>query len=63
MFIINSDQEKYNFLNMCKLCRYVQFLQAQSQIRVIIPLLNVASNQLLHDKVASYNLELSTRRN
>ena len=28
--------------------------------RVIIPLLNVASSQLLHDKVASYNWGLST---
>ena len=32
MNIINSDQEKYHFLNMCDVCRYAQFLQAQSQI-------------------------------
>ena len=29
MFIIISDQEQYHFLNMCNLCRYAQFLQAQ----------------------------------
>ena len=35
---INRDQEKYQFLNMCNLCRYAQFLQAQSHI---IKLVNV----------------------
>ena len=36
MFVINSDQEKYHLLNMCNLCRYAQFLQAQSYITIII---------------------------
>ena len=31
MNIISTDQEKYHFLNMCNLCRYAQFLQAQTQ--------------------------------
>ena len=30
------------------------------EIRVIVPLLTVASSQLLHDKVASHNLKLFT---
>ena len=33
------------------------------EIRMIIPLLNVASSRLLHDEVASHNLKLSTRKN
>ena len=32
MNIIKTVQEKYYFLNMCNLCRYAQFLQAQSHI-------------------------------
>ena len=31
--ILSTDQEKYHFLNMCNLCRYAWFLQAQSQMR------------------------------
>ena len=36
VFIINSDQEKYYFLNMCNLCRYAQFSQAQSHIMLLM---------------------------
>ena len=32
MQIISTDQEKYHFLNMCNLCRYARFSQAQSHI-------------------------------
>ena len=32
MFIIHGHQEMYLFLNMCNLCRYARFSQAQSQI-------------------------------
>ena len=32
MVIINRAQEKYHFLNMCILCRYARFSQAQSHI-------------------------------
>ena len=31
MFTLNSDQERYHFLNVCILCRYARFSQAQSQ--------------------------------
>ena len=30
---VNSDQEKYYLLNMCNLCRYAQYSQAQSHIQ------------------------------
>ena len=32
MNILSADQEKYHFLNMCNLCRYARFSQAQSHI-------------------------------
>ena len=32
MNIISRNQEKYYFLNMCILCRYARYSQAQSQI-------------------------------
>ena len=34
MFILNSDQEKYHFLNVCIFCadRYARFSQAQSHL-------------------------------
>ena len=35
MFIIKNDQEKYHFLNVCNLCRYAWFSQAQSQIALV----------------------------
>ena len=34
LFVLNSDQEKYQILNMCNLCRYALFLQAQSHINL-----------------------------
>ena len=33
MFIMNNNQEKFNFLNMSILSRYVWFSQAQSQLK------------------------------
>ena len=35
-FILNRGQEKYQFLNMCNLCRYAQFSQAQSHIIILL---------------------------
>ena len=31
MHIVKRDQETYQYVNMCNLCSYAQFLQAQSQ--------------------------------
>ena len=39
MNILSIDQEKYYFLNMCNLCKYARFSQAQSHI--YIPTYNV----------------------
>ena len=36
MRILNSDQGKYHYLNMCNLCRYARFLQAQLQTVVVL---------------------------
>ena len=30
--ILSTDEEKHHFLNMCNLCRYTQFSQAQSHM-------------------------------
>ena len=35
MNIISTDQEKYYFPNMCILCRYAWFSQAQSHMRLL----------------------------
>ena len=40
VFIMYSDQEKYNFLNMCDLCRYARFSQAQSYCKQYAPVWN-----------------------
>ena len=34
--IISTDQEKYQFLNMCILCGYARFSQAQSQMYEVV---------------------------
>ena len=35
MNIMSTDQEKHYFLNMCILCRYARFLQAQSHLPIM----------------------------
>ena len=35
MDILSIEQEKYHFLDMCNLCRYARFSQAQSHIHII----------------------------
>ena len=47
VFIINSDQEMLNFLNMCNLCRYAWFLQAQSKISAIATYQSLLTSKLL----------------
>ena len=39
--IVNTNQEKYHFRNMCNLYRYAQFSQAQSQL-LLLSLLKMA---------------------
>ena len=36
MNIISTDLEKYYFLNMCILCRYARFSQAQSHFNYVV---------------------------
>ena len=51
MNTISSDQEKYSFLNMCNLCRYVWFSQAQSHLYFNETLLSGESYELIQAKV------------
>ena len=39
MNIVSTNQEKYYFLNMCNLCRYARFSQAQSRLYLLSLLL------------------------
>ena len=52
MNIIKTVQEKYHFLNMCSLCRYARFSQAQSHI-ICMPCYVALSNvlYLMHMKM------------
>ena len=49
MNILSTDQEKYHFRNMCNLCRYAQFSQAQSHI--LIKSILITINKCLGGKV------------
>lgn len=42
MCIINNDQEKYHFLNICNLYRYARFLEAQLQILLLGKIMGIA---------------------
>ena len=59
-FTIHRDKEIYPFLNMCNLCRYARFSQAQSQFmtRVRIRFACVACERVLLMLVNACNMRV-----
>ena len=55
MNILSTDQENYNFLNVCNLCRYARFSQAQSQLRTAFTTLFHLMHQLTGNDRSTLN--------
>ena len=64
MIIINRDQEKYHLLNICNLCRYARFSQAQSHIwtqhRNYVQLLGTSTEKNTRSRTPVFKVGMST---